>query len=76
MKVCEIAAAATGDKDFFACTRGTLDHDHASTALPCFNGAHQACGTSAENYGIIVVSHLRFGRTATLAFSRACTVAG
>jgi hypothetical protein len=76
MKIREIAAAAAGDKDFFACTRGTLEDGHAPTALPCFNGAHQACGTSAENYGIIIVSHLRIKRTAILAFWCACTVAG
>src|ERR1700730_15923794 len=48
MKIGEIAAAAAGDEDFFACTRGTFEDGHASTALPCFNGAHQACGTGAE----------------------------
>src|SRR6202030_4875098 len=69
MKIGEIAAAAAGDEDFFACTRGTFEDGHASTALPCFNGAHQACGTGAENHGIIVVSHFRFGRTTILAFS-------
>jgi hypothetical protein len=76
MKIREIAAAAARDEDFFACARGTLEDGNAPTALPRFNGAHQACGTSAENYRIIVVSHLRIGRTTILAFSCACTVAG
>jgi hypothetical protein len=57
MKIGEVAAPAAGDQDFFASTRGSLKDGNAPAALPCFNGAQQASGTSAENYGIIVVSH-------------------
>ena len=49
MKIREIAAAAAGDKDFFAGTRGAFKDGNAPPALPCFDGAHQAGGTSAEN---------------------------
>jgi hypothetical protein len=76
MKIGEVAAAAAGDEDFFADARGTLENGNASTTLPCFDGAHQACGTGAENYGIIVVSHFRIGRTTFLVFPCARTVAG
>ncbi len=65
MKIREIAASAAGDEDFFAGARGAFEDGNASPTLPCFDGAHQACGTGAENYGIIVVSHFRFGRAAT-----------
>ena len=61
MQVREIAASTAGNEDFFAGARGAFKDRNASPSLPCFDGAHQACGTGAENYGIIVVTHLRFG---------------
>jgi hypothetical protein len=49
MQIREIAASAAGDKDFFAGTRGALEDGNAPPTLPCFDGAHQTGGTSAEN---------------------------
>ena len=64
MEIGEIATSAAGDEDFFAGARGAFEDGDAASTLPCFNSAHKASGTSAENYGIIVVSHFRFVRAA------------
>jgi hypothetical protein len=49
MKIREIAAPSAGDKDFFARAHGAFEDGNAPATLPCFNGAHQASGTGAEN---------------------------
>ena len=49
MKIREIAASAAGDKDFFAGARSAFEEGNPLSTLPCFNGAHQASGASAEN---------------------------
>ena len=33
MEVCEVAAAAAGDKDFFSCARGAFQNGDAPPAL-------------------------------------------
>ena len=49
VNVGEIAAATAGDEDFFANTVRVLEDSDAPAALPCLNGAKEACGAGAED---------------------------
>ena len=52
MKVGEIAASTARDEDFLAETISAFKDGDATAALPCFDGAEKAGGSSTENDGI------------------------
>ena len=54
----EIAPAAAGDEYLFAGALGMLENGDPASALPCFNGTHQAGGASAEDNCIKFLDHL------------------
>ena len=55
----EVAAATAGDQDFFADAIGVFKNSDAATAFACFDGAHQASGTRAENQSVEVARQER-----------------
>ena len=54
MKVCEIAAAATGNQNLLAGTSRALDQRHTPPAFAGFDRAQQSGGPSAENQDVKV----------------------
>src|SRR6266487_511763 len=70
MKVGEVAAATTRNQNLFADAPGALEHRHAPAPLPCFDGAHEAGRSAAENNDIKVVSHDHVARSTMAAGCR------
>ena len=60
-EVGEIAAAATGDENFFAKPVGVVEDDNAASALAGFDGALEPCRPGAQNDGVKFLIH--FGRS-------------
>ena len=56
MQIGKITAPATRHQDFFTHFVGTLEHNHAATALCGSDSAHQAGGAGADDQGVRVVS--------------------
>ena len=52
MDVCEIAAAASGDKDFLADLAGAFEDGNATAAPAGFDGAEESGGTCTEDQGV------------------------
>jgi hypothetical protein len=59
MEVGEVAAASSGDEDFFAGFVGVVDEEDAAVAAACFDGAEESCGACSEDdYVELVVGGL------------------
>src|SRR4029077_3452205 len=52
MNVSEVAPPSAGDEDFFSDAVGVFEDGDAASALTGFDGAHEACGACAEDYGV------------------------
>lgn len=49
VEVGEVAAASSGDEDFFAGFVGVVDEEDAVVAAACFDGAEESCGACSED---------------------------
>ena len=61
VEVGEVAAATTGDEDFFADAIGAFEKRDAPAAFAGFDGAHEARGAGAENDGVVGVGGVVHG---------------
>jgi hypothetical protein len=57
VQVSEVAAAASGNQDLFADTASAFQNCHASSALACLDGAHEARGAAPENNDVEFFFH-------------------
>jgi hypothetical protein len=49
----EIASTAPGDQNLFAQSLGVFEHRNPPATFTSFDGAHQSCGATAKNQGVI-----------------------
>ena len=53
LEIGEIAAASTGDENFFPDSIGAFEDDDAPSPLAGFDGAHQTSGAGSENDHVV-----------------------